>query len=307
LIWLPFLAAAQSDTAATVPPTDITDAKPALTPWQIAQRSLYLPGYGQWTNQQYWKTPIMAGAVGTGLYGTVHYSRQSSIYREALIKRLDTASFPVDRFYGQLSNQELFEATFEKAAYQRYSLFFLIYAHGVNVLDAYSAARMDDNDGRHSPTRAAYLSALLPGLGQVYNRKYWKLPLVYGLLGGTIYATIFNSTIYKNFMLAHVNRVDEDPASMRETELTVQYATSELRAKADQFKKYRDMSYLATAGAYLLIMVDAIVDAHLYDFDISDDLSASPRHWSQRLTLEPVASGWNPTGGYTGLSLTFRF
>lgn len=307
LVFLPCLSPAQSDTTATVEPKDTTITDRLLTPGQIAKRSLYLPGYGQWTNGQYWKTPIMAGAVGTGLYSLIHYARKSTIYRDALIIRLDTASVPLDPFHDQLSNEELFEATFDMASYQRYSLFFLIYAHGVNVLDAYSKATMDHNDGQHSPTKAAYLSALFPGLGQVYNRKYWKLPLVYGLLGGTIYATAFNSTIYKDFELAYATRIDEDPASERETNITIQYATGELRGKADQFKKYRDLSYLATAGAYLFIMIDAIVDAHLYDFDISDDLSNQTSHWSNRISLDPFATGWNATGSYSGLSLTFKF
>jgi hypothetical protein len=147
-----------------------------------------------------------------------------------------------------------------------------------------------------NPTRAVLYSAIFPGLGQLYNRKYWKLPIVYGGFLGCVYAITWNSTQYNGYKNAYNDFTDKDPGTnsweayvffswKRESD---QYKwqdqstwtssqattfTNVLRSKKDYFRRNRDLSYIVTVGVYALCMIDAYVDAQLFDFDISQDLS----------------------------------
>ncbi len=119
----------------------------------------------------------------------------------------------------------------------------------------------------HSPRKAAMLSAVLPGMGQVYNRKYWKLPLVYGGLGGFAYGAIWNAREHKYYFdlykLMTENGYQEwEGRTLREVEW---YKDTHLR--------YKNLMIILTVGFYVIQIVDASVDAHLIDFDISEDLS----------------------------------
>ncbi len=124
----------------------------------------------------------------------------------------------------------------------------------------------------HSVGRAALYSAIIPGLGQAYNGKYWKIPIVYGAIGTAGYFIYYWYDFYDELKTAYIYRTDEDP-------LTIDYlydyiATDEyLLQKVSQAKQYTDLMVVLTAAAYLLNIVDAVVDAHLYDFNVSDDLS----------------------------------
>ena len=124
----------------------------------------------------------------------------------------------------------------------------------------------------HSVGRAALYSAIIPGLGQAYNGKYWKIPIVYGAIGTAGYFIYYWYDFYDELKTAYIYRTDEDP-------LTIDYlydyiATDEyLLQKVGQAKQYTDLMVVLTAAAYLLNIVDAVVDAHLYDFNVSDDLS----------------------------------
>jgi hypothetical protein len=126
----------------------------------------------------------------------------------------------------------------------------------------------------HSPMKASMYSAVLPGLGQIYNRKYWKLPLVYGGIGGFGYAAIWNSREYNyyrdqyKYMADNDLEENEDGQSLNEVEW---YKNTHLR--------YKNLMVILTIGFYALQIVDASVDAHLIDYDITDDLA---------LTIDPV-------------------
>ena len=121
----------------------------------------------------------------------------------------------------------------------------------------------------HSPHKAAMMSAVLPGLGQIYNRKYWKLPLVYGGLGGFGYAAVWNSKRYKEYFdlykfMTDNNYQEWEGRTFREVEW---YKNTHLR--------YKNLMILLTVGFYALQIIDASVDAYLINFDISDDISLS--------------------------------
>lgn len=132
-----------------------------------------------------------------------------------------------------------------------------------------------------NPTKAVIFSAIFPGLGQIYNRKYWKLPLVYGGFMGCAYAISFNNRYYQDYSNAYMDLMDDDPNTQSYRDLVpANYVINDttwfsgvLKRKKDFYRRYRDLSYIVTVGLYVIWMIDAYVDAQLFDFDISPDLS----------------------------------
>ena len=139
------------------------------------------------------------------------------------------------------------------------------------------------------PGKAALLSALLPGAGQIYNRSWWKLPLVYGAVGGTIGLEVFYQTRFGQFKKA-IGIIERDPSMIGSPDLpkiTQRYTSLEALNSGEGivfYRGYRDIFYLYIGIAYGLQVVDALVDAHLKDFDVSDDLSL---HWQPTLLAVP--------------------
>lgn len=122
----------------------------------------------------------------------------------------------------------------------------------------------------HSPKKAAWLSTALPGLGQVYNKKYWKLPIIYVGFGALAYSFQYNQSGYVKFRNAYKYRIDDDPLTIDNYPL---YKDADLEAIQKSYHRYRDLSAIGIAALYLLNIVDASVDAHLFTFDVSDDLT----------------------------------
>lgn len=133
------------------------------------------------------------------------------------------------------------------------------------------------------PKRALWLALVIPGGGQIYNRKYWKLPLVYGGFMGCAYALSWNNMMYKDYSQAYLDIMDDDP-NTKSYENFLPYNSSVtdsnrgryqeiLKKKKDYYRKYRDMSVFAFAAVYLLSVIDAYVDAELSSFEINEDLS----------------------------------
>ncbi|MDO7847151.1 DUF5683 domain-containing protein [Hymenobacter sp. M29] len=154
------------------------------------------------------------------------------------------------------------------------------------------------------PGKAALLAAILPGAGQIYNRRYWKLPLVYGALGGVVGAEVFYQMRFNEFVKAY-KLVTENPKLLRTDALGPQarlYNTAEgIKSGVVFYRGNRDLFYLYCGLAYGLQVVDALVDAHLRDFDVSDDLSL---HWEPALLPVPGQALGLPTA--PGLSFALR-
>jgi hypothetical protein len=123
----------------------------------------------------------------------------------------------------------------------------------------------------HSPRKAALYSAVLPGLGQIYNREYWKLPLIYAALGITTYYYITNMDSYRTYRNAYRIRMDGN-ADTKDDYVGL-YSDAGLKYLRDGYREYVDYSVLVFVLAYSLNIVDATVFAHLRNFDMSDDLS----------------------------------
>lgn len=123
-----------------------------------------------------------------------------------------------------------------------------------------------------APAKAAFYSAILPGLGQAYNKKYWKIPLVYGAIGTSLYFYVLNSKKYHEFRDVYKNRL------AGYTNDKYQFLDESRLIAAQRFyQRNRDISLLLTAGFYILNIVDANVDAHLLQFNVNDNLTLHPK------------------------------
>lgn len=132
-----------------------------------------------------------------------------------------------------------------------------------------------------NPQRALWLSLIIPGAGQIYNRKLWKIPIVYGGFLGCLYALTWNNQMYSDYSQAYLDIMDDDPNTksyMNMLPLNFNMEGREeqykdiFKNKKNYYRKYRDMSIFAMVAVYLLSVVDAYVDAELSSFDISEDL-----------------------------------
>jgi hypothetical protein len=120
------------------------------------------------------------------------------------------------------------------------------------------------------PQKAALMSACFPGLGQIYNHKWWKLPIIYAGFGGLGYSVWWNNRFVKEYRNALRYRYDNNAATV---DTLGRYPDNDLVTLKDYYQRYRDLSFIGMAALYTLQIVDACVDAHLATFDVSDDLS----------------------------------
>jgi len=174
-------------------------------------------------------------------------------------------------------------------------------------------APRDWSTWRPNPQRALWLALVLPGAGQIYNRKYWKLPIVYGGVMGCIYALTWNNMMYKDYSQAYLDIMDSDPTTdsyNKFLHLGVQINSSNeerfkqiFKNRKDKYRRWRDMSIFVMIGVYALSVIDAYVDAELSEFDISKDLSLEVRP-----TVIPNLGGGNPLQAQSvGLSCCLNF
>lgn len=145
-----------------------------------------------------------------------------------------------------------------------------------------------------NPNKALMLSLIFPGAGQVYNKKYIKLPFVYGALGGLIYVIGFNSQEYNRYKTAYSLKLDGD---IHEFSGTILDNTTTLKRRRDDARKNMELSSILLVVTYLLNGLDAYVDAHLLDFNVNENLGFHIRPKALRLS-----SGFNPS---PSLALTF--
>jgi len=169
----------------------------------------------------------------------------------------------------------------------------IAYDLGINSsLSQTHFTKKDSAVKKHSPKRAAIYSAILPGLGQGYNKKYWKIPVVYGLLGVSTYfmwENRKNLNIYKK----EIDLLTDTNGSMIGT-FNPQQDIERLKNARDFYKQNRDYSIIAMGLVYVLNIVDATVDAHLFEFNVNQNLAGK---------IEPQISPY----GFRGAKLTFKF
>lgn len=154
-----------------------------------------------------------------------------------------------------------------------------------NIVLSDTVILLGESEFKPNSTKAVIYSAIFPGLGQLYNRKYWKLPIIYGGALGLVYAITWNGRVYNDYNQAFKDLVLRVPDG-RYTDFLPPGQTADdnnfggregfqnaLKKKKDFFRRNRDLAIIASVGVYALCMIDAYVDAQLYNFDVSPDLT----------------------------------
>lgn len=168
-----------------------------------------------------------------------------------------------------------------------------------------------------SSKKASIYAALFPGLGQVYNKKYWKLPIVYGGYAGLIYVLGWNNSNYKDFFQGYriaaqytsavnmkpderkfLDNLIKNPSISLDNPSTFTYISAQLKSGKDFYRRNRDLTIIGIAALHVLSIIDASVDANLFDFDISDDLT---------LRIEPIPVNMGHDNIVMGFNLAINF
>ena len=202
----------------------------------LTMGSVVFIGANQIYHKQYWKLPIIYGGIGAGIYGGIHFNKQFLATGDQRFKTYSTLSFVgAGLFYwGSLMD----------------------------------GAFMYERNKYPVPAKATVYSLLLPGLGQIYNGEFWKVPIYWGLMAGSLHFVIDNNTQYKRWKWIYDQATSTDP----EVEKPPQ-AAENAKFYRDSFRRLRDYSVLALAISYLLQVIDANVFAYMQDFEVNDDIS----------------------------------
>jgi hypothetical protein len=151
---------------------------------------------------------------------------------------------------------------------------------------------------QHSPLKASLMSICLPGLGQAYNKKYWKIPVIYAGFGVMTYFIVTNGKEYSKYKNAYIESVNNDTTGKYQ-DLVHKYSEQELLNAREYYRRNLEISCIITGIWYILNIVDAAVDAHLFTYNISKDLS---------LKVDPVIMGPVMTRNFTsGIRFCLRF
>ncbi|MDZ4668354.1 MAG: DUF5683 domain-containing protein [bacterium] len=150
-----------------------------------------------------------------------------------------------------------------------------------------------ENPPGMSRVQKATLLSLVPGGGQIYNERYWKVPVIYVGFGVLTYSFIFYNKAFNEVRLSYIQRLNNEPVSNLEYQ---NVPTEMLYSLRESYRKSRDLSAIGLVGWYAFNLIDAAVDAHLKEFDVSDKLT---------LKVKPQY-GIGYAGTYTGLNLQFR-
>lgn len=164
--------------------------------------------------------------------------------------------------------------------------------------EAADTALLKTYAARYDPRKALLYAAIVPGLGQIYNKKYWKLPLVYGGFIALGYAVNFYQEgfiKYKKELYFNLENGYTEDTDIRPDDV---YTTANYRRIVDLYKRQRDFMMILLGGMYLIQMVDAHVDAHLKEFDLNPKLQVS---------IRPMAEQSAMIGNQTGFSIVFKF
>lgn len=214
---------------------------------------------------------LMVGSMDT--YAQKARKRRMGMKADSLIQVKDTIVSDSLRLLEEKQKIESMEAPVDTAALVRKN-------------DSIQKTMAVENKPRFIPNsnRAIWLALVIPGGGQIYNRKYWKLPIVYGGFVGCAYALTWNNRMYKDYSQAYLDLMDDDPNTKSYEDFLPRGISAEgmedtFKRRKDFYRRQRDLSIFCFIGVYILSVIDAYVDAELSDFDISKDLG---------LKIEPV-------------------
>lgn len=273
--------------------------KPHKRPWVVGGYSALLPGAGQIYNKHYLKVPLIWTGIVLGGYT---YSKQHKLYKQysrAYILKSQYLSDTLNHTdpFPQYSNSYLKRWRDRHYMFQVAGLVTLGTSYMVNIVEAFASAQP-----YHNPRSATLMSTLLPGSGQIYNKKYWKVPLIYGGFGTLIYFAQLNhkyflkyKELYNKKIASQANQGAGDPLPLISAEAILN--------EREYWRRNRDLNYIGIGLLYVLNVIDANVDAHLAEYDISDDLSM---HITP--TIMPYATNHNNTPkSYYGVTMAITF
>lgn len=237
---------------------------------RVCWLSLPLPGFGQIYNKQYWKLGVLYPVVGASLGMFIHENKQykplKAEYDQYLIDHGYFRTPELDEIQTQLIRHNTRQQIYAGIAIATYLYF---------IGDA--AINYSTNEVS-KVKKATTLSTIFPGAGQIFNKSYWRVPIVIGGMASTIYTIDWNNRGYQRFKTAYALSVDykKNPDKYPNgapDEFRGAYSETFLKNLKDSYRRNRDLCILLTVGVYILQIIDAHVDAHLQDYDISDDLS----------------------------------
>ena len=253
--------------------------------------SAVLPGYGQIYNKQYWKLPILYTTLGASIGMAVHFGNE---YK------------PLKRQYDQMIVENGLYRTEELNTLQRKMIrknttkqIMMGLAAASYIYFLGDAALNYSTNDVSDVKKATTLSMICPGAGQIYNKSYWRMPIVIGGMASMIYVIDWNNRGFKRFKEAYRLRADFEvnpgryPGGVSADEFRGRYSATFLKNLRDSYRRSRDLSIILTALVYTFQVVDAHVDAHLKDFDVSDNLSLSVEplfdyQYTQTFGVDPV-------------------
>lgn len=266
-----------ADTTVLVPKRKGWFMSDSMSLSKVCWLSTVIPGYGQIYNKQYWKLPVLYGLVGTGLAMYFHENKTYKPLKRAYnaYTGLSTDRTPeLDALQNKMIRSNTRRQIYLGAAIASYIYF---------VGDAAVSYKTNDVS---RVKKATTLACIFPGAGQIYNKSYWKVPFVVGGFASMVYCIDWNNRGYKRFkkaynLLADFEKNPDKYPDGPQDEFRGHYSPEFIRDLRNNYRRNRDLCIIVTGALYVLQIIDAHVDAHLKDYDISDDLS---------MTLSPTVN-----------------
>ncbi|MEG2023904.1 MAG: DUF5683 domain-containing protein, partial [Alistipes sp.] len=261
--------------------------------------STVLPGYGQIYNKDYWKLPILYGTLGAGLAMFIQENKTYKPLKQQYNTLLAAGGNRTREL--EVVQTKMIRSNTRRQLYLGATIASYLYFIG----DA--AVNYTTNDVSNVK-KATTLACICPGAGQIYNKSYWKVPFVVGGFAAMIYCIDWNNRGFQRFKKAYSLKAafDKDATAFPDgspDEFHGRYSTTFLKNLKDSYRRNRDLCIIVTAGIYILQIVDAHVDAHLKDYDISDDLSMNIEPLVD-YTFVPAVGGHRPVFGF---NMSFNF
>lgn len=292
-----------SDTTLVEVQDSTTNKRPPVDKKKIRRAALastVLPGLGQAFNKQIYKTPIYPGAMVFSISTGLAYRSRYNNYADSL-DLASTITIGGDSIRNGLRIKQNNTRLISNSAFAM-----ACFMYAANVLDAYVSAQIKQRskNATYSPLLAAYRSAALPGLGQITNKQYWKVPVFWLLLSGTGVAAAYTNNKKRCFTNLYLNRVRynyEDTElidrCLANPSLIDRYDNDALLQLRAFYKRYFEISLIAMGVAYVLNIADALVYSHLNNFDMDDSLSIS---------VQPVFMPSIAGDNYFGINLNLK-
>ncbi len=236
---------------------------------KVCWTAAVLPGFGQIYNKQYWKLPILYGSLAAGISLYVTESKRYKPLKQEYDEITMADATRTD--YLNSLQADMIRSNTRRQIYLGTTIASYIYFLG-------DAAVNYSSNETSNVKRATTLATICPGAGQIYNKQYWKVPFVVGGFATMIYVVDWNNRGYQRFKKAYIQVSDyesnpDDYPDGSPDEFGGRYSADYMESLRDSYRRSRDLSIIMMAGLYILQIIDAHVDAHFKDYDISDDLT----------------------------------